>query len=118
VRQGCPLLPVLFHICLDEIITNWYEEDKRISTSKNQQLLTLLFADDQVVISNTEDDLQKAACKFNQVITEHGLTISVQKTKLMAFKGGDPVRSKTVIDNTIVEQVNSFNFLVSIFDIL
>jgi len=39
----------------------------------------LLFADDQVVISNKEDMLQKAAYKLNQVITEHGLTLSVQK---------------------------------------
>jgi hypothetical protein len=26
----------------------------------------------------------------------------------MAFKGGDPVRTKIVIDNKIIEQVNSF----------
>jgi len=38
----------------------------------------LLFADDQFVISNKEDVLQKAACKLNQ-ITEHGLTLSIQK---------------------------------------
>jgi hypothetical protein len=64
------------------------------------------------MICDTEDNLQIAAYKLNQIITEHGLTVSVQKTKLMAFKGGDPVRSKIVIDNSIVEQVNSFNFLV------
>ena len=29
----------------------------------------------------------------------------------MAFQGRDPVRNKIVIDNKIVEQVNSFNFL-------
>jgi len=29
----------------------------------------------------------------------------------MAFKGRDPVRTKTVIDNKIIEQVNSFNYL-------
>jgi len=40
-----------------------------------------------------------------------GLTISVQKTKLMALTGRDPVRSKIVIDNKITEQVNSFNYL-------
>ena len=51
---------------------------KRISTSKNQQQLTLLFAEDQVMICDTEDSLQKAAYKLNQILTEHGLTISVQ----------------------------------------
>jgi len=29
----------------------------------------------------------------------------------MAFKGRDPVRTKFVIDNKIIEQVNSFNYL-------
>jgi hypothetical protein len=78
---------------------------------KNQQLSTLLFADDQVIIADTEDNLQKAAHKLNRLITEYGLTISVQKTKSMAFKGRDPVRTKIVIDNKTVEQVKSFNYL-------
>ena len=79
--------------------------------SKNQQLSTLLFADDQVVIADMEDNLQKAAHKLDQIITEYGLTISVQKTKSMAFKGRDPVRTKIVIDNKIIEQVKMFNLL-------
>ena len=54
--------------------------------------------------------LQRAAHKLNQIITEYGLTISVQKTKSMAFRGRDPVRTKIVIDNKIIEQVNSFNY--------
>jgi len=49
--------------------------------------------------------------KLNQIITECGLTISVQKTKSMAFIERDPVRTKIVIDNKIMEQVNSFNYL-------
>jgi hypothetical protein len=57
----------------------------------------LLFAYDQVIIQDTEDNLQKAAHKLNQLITEYGLTISVEKTKSVAFKGRDPVRTTTVI---------------------
>jgi hypothetical protein len=46
---------------LDEIINKWQKEDvKGIPLSKNHQLLMPLFADDQVIISNTEDNLQKA----------------------------------------------------------
>jgi len=33
----------------------------------HQQLLKPLFANDQVVISNTEDNLQKSAYKLNQI---------------------------------------------------
>jgi hypothetical protein len=48
--------------------------------------------------------LFKAAHKLNQIITEFGLTISVQKTKSMAFRGRDPVRTKIVIDNKVIEK--------------
>jgi len=72
---------------------------------------TLLFADGQVIIADTKDNLQKAAHKLNQIITECGLIVSAQKTKSMAFKGWDPVRNKIVIDNKIIEQVNLFNYL-------
>ena len=77
---------------------------------------TILFADDQVIIADTEDKLQKSVHKLtlilltwriwwtpnnaskwqmgfnwafkylNQIITENGLTISVWRTKWMAFK--------------------------------
>jgi hypothetical protein len=82
--------------------------------SKNQQLSRVLFAEDQVIIADREDNLQKTAHTLNQIITEYGLTLSVQKTKSMAFRGRDPVRTKIVIDNEIIEQVNSFNYLGNI----
>jgi len=104
VRQGCPLSPTLFNIYLDEIITKWQNQDViGIKLSKNRQLSTMLFADDQVIVADTEDNLQKVAYKLNQIITEYGLTISAQKTKSMAFKERDPVRTKIVIDSKIIE---------------
>ena len=57
------------------------------------------------MISNSEDNLQKAAYKLNQIIAEHGLAISAQKSKLNGVKGGQPVRSKIVVDNNITQQV-------------
>ena len=40
----------------------------------------------QVTISDTEDNLHKAAHKLNQIITEYGLTISVQKKNRRRLK--------------------------------
>jgi hypothetical protein len=68
-------------------------------------------ADDTVVKSNAKDNLQKVAHKLNQIITEHGLTISAVKTKSMAFQGQEPVGSKIAIENKIIGNVNSFNYL-------
>ena len=54
---------------------------------------------------NTSDNLQKAAYKLHPKITEQCLTTFAQKTKLVAFKGRQPVRSKFVIDNKIMENL-------------
>jgi len=87
LRQGCPISPTLFNIYLDEIITKWQKQDiTGIKLPKNQQLSTLLFADEQVIIADTQDNLQKAAHKLNQIITEYGLTISVQKKNRRRLK--------------------------------
>jgi transcription initiation factor TFIIIB Brf1 subunit/transcription initiation factor TFIIB len=72
------LSPTLFNIYLDKIITTWQKQDiTKIKFSKNQQLSTLLFADDQVIIADTEDNLQKAVHKLNRIITKYGLTTPV-----------------------------------------
>jgi len=55
--------------------------------------------------------IKTAAYEFNQIMTEPSVTLSVQTTKLMAFKGEDPVRSKIIIANKVIEEVNSFNYL-------
>jgi hypothetical protein len=62
-------------------------------------------------MSDSEDNVQTAICKLNKIITEYGLTISTDKSKVMAFKGRDPTRTKIVIINNIIEQVNMFNYL-------
>jgi hypothetical protein len=70
----------------------------------------LLFADGQVLIADTENNVQKAAHKLNRIITEYGLTISVKKTKSMAFIGRDRVTTKIVIDNRTKEKVKSLKY--------
>jgi hypothetical protein len=39
------------------------------------------------------------------------MEISHQITKIMAFKGTEPMRSRIVIDNMVLEQVNTFTHL-------
>ena len=48
---------------------------------------------------------------MKQIITEQGLNGSVYKRELIASKGRETVRSKTVRDKKILEEVNSFNYL-------
>jgi hypothetical protein len=45
-------------------------------------------------MSDSEDNLQREIYKLNKIITEYGLTLSTDQSKMMAFKG-----SKIVINN-------------------
>jgi len=42
---------------------------------------------------------------------DYNLKISMDKTKILAFKGKHLVRSKIEIDGSILEQVKQFNYL-------
>lgn len=86
-------------------------KNKRISNLKNTSLKTILFAIDQVLISTSGKDLQISIYKMNKLINKYRVTISTEKTKTMAFCGWEPARSKIVIDNKIIVQINTFNYL-------
>jgi hypothetical protein len=112
VCQGCPLSPTLFNIYINEIISKWNTDNvKGIQITRNKEIKTLLFADDQVLIAESEILLQKSVHKLENIASKYGLTISTNKTKTMAFRGRDHIRSKIVINNKIREQVNTFNYL-------
>jgi hypothetical protein len=72
---------------------------------------TLLFADDQVLIASSESKLQRAIYKLQKMVSDFDMSISIEITKIMAFVGKDPVRSKICINNQMLEQVNTFNYL-------
>jgi len=78
---------------------------------RNLNLNTLPFADDQVIIQNSEDRLQKSVYILNQVSEDYNLKISTDKTKIVAFKGIHLIFSKIEIDGSILRQVKQLNYL-------
>ncbi len=115
VRQGCCMSPTLFNIYLDDAIRIWKQKMKFLNFTDNfnnkKFIMTLLFADDQVMISDNEDTLQRALYELQMIIKEYNLEISIQKTKSMAFQGKYPNRCKLVVNSQNIEQVSSFKFL-------
>ncbi|KAF2897946.1 hypothetical protein ILUMI_08229 [Ignelater luminosus] len=53
----------------------------------NRYIMTALFADDQVIIADSEESLQRAAHQLYMTSKQYNLRISIKKTKAMAFKG-------------------------------
>ena len=72
---------------------------------------TLLFADDQCIISDTGDNLQKAVYSLYNKSKEFNLEMATNKAKLFGFVGTDHLRAKIIIKDEILEQVNQFTYL-------
>ncbi|KAJ4431805.1 hypothetical protein ANN_20410 [Periplaneta americana] len=62
-------------------------------------------------MATSEDNLQRLVYNFNQMAESFNMEISTDNSKVMAFLGKEPVRSKIFINNKIIEQVKNFRYL-------
>jgi len=106
VRQGCSLSPVLFNIYINKIKQEFKTVIKKGIKLNNRKLVnTILYADDQILMATSEDDLQTMAQHLKLIARKYKMTISSTKTKSMAMWGNHIQRVKIVINDNIIEQV-------------
>jgi len=96
---------------LDEVITICLQKLKTSKYLKELFFNTLLFADDQFIISDTKDNLQKAVYLLYNIYKEYNLEIATKKTKVFDFVGTDHLRTKIIINDATLEQVSQFTYL-------
>jgi hypothetical protein len=64
-----------------------------------------------IVFANSEDDLQHSIYQFQLTAEKFSMKISIDKSKAMAFKGKEHIRSKICVYDKPIEQVSSFKHL-------
>jgi len=87
---------------------------KKLKTSKYFKELifnTLLFADDQFIQSDTEDNWLRAVYLSYNISRVYNLEIATKKTKVFGFFGTDHLRTKIIINGETLEQVNQFTYI-------
>jgi hypothetical protein len=96
---------------LDEVIKILLQKLKLSKYFKELIFNTLLFADDQLIIADTEDNLQRAVYLLYSISKEYNLKIATSKTKVFGFVGSDHLRAKIIRNNETLDKVSRFTYL-------
>jgi hypothetical protein len=97
---------------MNKIIQKWkVTTHGNISINRNVNIDTMLFADDQVLLAKSEDDLQYSAHNLNKIASKFSRGINTEKTRVMDFRGMEPIRSKICINDKTLKQRNTFNYV-------
>ena len=112
VRQGCVASPILFSY-YGELILRCIQELEGIKIG-GVNINNIRYADDTVLIADTEEKLQKLVDEFNRISETYGLKINIKKTETMVVTKSDTVPACNItINNTSIKQANSFIYLGS-----
>ena len=68
------------------------------------------YADDAVLITESEDDLQRLLHQFGKIAEKFNMQVSVEKTKSLVVSK-ESIRCKLEFKNRMVEQVMTFKYL-------
>ena len=88
VKQGVPLSPFLFILFINDMYKNIVIQDKDAFTIEDLTLFIMLFADDAVLISYTQEGLQSLLNQLHSYCYKWGISVNVDKTVVMVFKAG------------------------------
>ena len=112
VREDCLLLPILFNIFLERIMTDALEDHEGTVSIGGRTITNLCFADDINSLAGNEEELAQLVEKLERTAAAFGMEISAKKTKLMTNNtsgiGND------MISDQKLEIVNKFKYLGAI----
>jgi hypothetical protein len=119
LRQGGVLSPALFNIFMDEIIKTCKPNLKQLHVGYRKLLPIAItecaFADDVVIMANTEKGLQNNINVWDEVLKKNGMKISTKKTKTM-MTAKEPEILNIKIGEESLEQVTNFKYLGTIIE--
>jgi len=85
LRQGCPLSPLLFNLFINDLALKLKAVGKGI-TIGNENVCTLLYADDIVLVAETEEDLQSMLNILNEWCGEKKMVVNCAKSQIVHFR--------------------------------
>ena len=113
VRQGCILSPLLFNIFISDLPTQLGKpENQAPNIVENKTLGCILWADDLVLLSKSENGLRNIMNTLATYSTDNGLQINVDKSKSIIFnKTGRLIRRNFECNNLTISSIREYKYL-------
>ena len=116
VRQGCNLSPLLFDIFVNDIFDIFDGKECCPVNLHNKPIICLMYADDLLILSETDDGLTECLQRLNRYSHKWKMTISTKKTKIMIFnKSCRMIRLKIRIGELTIESCFQYKYLGTVF---
>ena len=111
VKQGCVLSPLLFNIFLADL-PGMLGTRYGIKIDQKTNISSIIWADDILLMAETEEQLQGLLYNLERYCDKNGLTLNTKKTKILIFnKTGRHIQRKMYYKNDIVETVRTYKYL-------
>ena len=114
VRQGGGLSPLLFITYMDDIIKETKKRTRSAAIGhrnlKTVKITELAFADDVVLLADSEESLQFNLNVWKEVLERKGMKLNKGKTKVMAVTK-EEIHLNIQIEGENIEQVTTFKYL-------
>ena len=110
VRQGCVVSPLLFDVFVDRLA----REVKRLGlgvAAGGGRLSLLLYADDIVVLAESQEDLQKMMNAVHAFCRRWRLQVNMSKTKVVAFGSEGTSNLCVTWGEDKIEEVDKYKYL-------
>ena len=109
--QGEALSPLIFLLFVNDIELDIIQNCHSIQINQIN-LFLLMYADDTILIAETSEHLQEMMDALQTWTHEYGLTVNINKTKVIVFRSSWQLGNETFIYNgEQVEIVNTFSYL-------
>ena len=118
VGRGEVISPVLFSLFID-VLEIFLQDDPNCGIEINELLMiVLLFADDMVILGNSQSDLQCRLNLLKEYCDKWGLQVNSEKNKVMVFRKrvNSNITYHLTYGNVELEVVNCFHYFGTVFN--
>ncbi len=111
VRQGDGLSPTLFNIFINDLAKEFESPDCHPASINGIHVGCLLYADDLLILSETENGLRNGLSLLSDFSKRWSLTINVKKSKVLVFHKKALVCDPFEVNGQSLEIVKSYRYL-------